>query len=100
MMNTRLIEDAINLVTEYNEVEGIYETYEDIKARAINWYNHTEITEAEMLAAVMLTGDFNPGMTWREIEEARAFFFPCEPLEFHNFHIGEVEAALRDERWR
>lgn len=100
MTNMRLIEDAVNLVIEYNEAEQIYETTEVIKARAMEWYNKTEIVDTEMLAAAVLTGDFDPGMTWREIEEARAFYFPCEPIELCNYHIGEIEASLYDAMWR
>ena len=32
-----------------------------------------------------------------DIEKLRQFYFPTEPFELH---IGEIEAALKDEEWR
>ena len=54
MMNLMLINETVRLIVEYNDFENIYETNENIRNRVIDWYNHTEITNSEMLAAVAL----------------------------------------------
>lgn len=100
MMNERLIADAVKMVIDYFESEGIYEETKTLDTRARDWYSHTEIVEPQMLAAVVMSGDFVPGITWDEIKQIEDFFFPSEPIEFTNFHIGEIEEALDDELWR
>ena len=42
MMNERLIAEAVKIVVDYFEAEGIYEATKTIDARARQWYNHTE----------------------------------------------------------
>lgn len=100
MMNEKLIAEAVKMVIEYFENEGIYEETKTLDARARKWYSNTEIVEPQMLAAVVMSGDFIPGITWNEIKQIEEFFFPSEPIEFTNFHIGEIEEALDDELWR
>lgn len=100
MMNERLIAEAVKMVIEYFEYEGIYEETKSIEARARDWYSHTEIVEPQMLAAVVMSGAFVPGIMWNEIKEIEEFFFPSEPIEYGNFHIGEIEEAQFDEFWR
>ena len=52
-----------------------------------------------MLAAVALEGPYNPDMKWNDLVAAKNFYFSSEPLEFSNFHIHEIEEALRDRFW-
>ena len=99
MMNTRLIEEAVQMVVELFEYEGISESTVTITARAINWYNHSEIVDSEMLAAVVISGDYNPSLSWKELERIKEFYFPSCPIEMDHFHIGEIEMAQRDMRW-
>lgn len=99
MMNERLIAEAVKIVVDYFEAEGIYEATKTIDARARQWYNHTEIVEAQQLAAVVISGDFVPGITIKEIQKIENFFFPMEPIEYGNFHIAEIEEALHDAEW-
>lgn len=100
MMNVGLINEAVELVAMINEANYIYETNVAIRARVENWYNHTEITDAETLAAVALNGDFTPNVRQYDIDTAREFYFPTVPFEYTEIHIHEIEDALNDELWR
>ena len=98
MLNERLINEAVKIVIEYFETEGIFEETESIRNRAINWYNHSEIVTPQMLAAVVISGDYRP-ITWDEVLEIEEFFFPSLPIEL-NFSVGEIEESYRDMLWR
>ena len=100
MTNTKLINEAAILVSKMNEANYISETTEAIRARVENWYNHTDITDAEMLAAVALNGDFDPVLRWDDLVAAKEFYFPTIPFEYTEFHISEIESALYDNLWR
>ncbi len=99
MMNTRLIEDAVKLVVELFEYEGISESTATITERATDWYNHTDITNDEMLAAVTIYGKYNSSLSWPELEKIKEFYFPSCPIEADHFHIGEIEMAQADMEW-
>lgn len=100
MMNLMLINETVRLIVEYNDFENIYETNENIRNRVIDWYNHTEITNSEMLAAVALHGPYDPDLRYSDFVAMREFYFPSEPIHTNNFHIHEIEMALDDEMWR
>lgn len=124
MMNMRLIEEAVKLVIDLYEAEGIMEATDTIRARAINWYERTEIVDAEMLAAATITGSYQVGTSWDDLLVWKEFYFPSTPIEetiariggyqfdedvlgfeeemlaMENFHIGEIEAAQRDAMWQ
>ena len=122
MMNMRLINEAVNLVIELFEAEGIMEATDTIRTRAIEWYNKTEIVDAKMLAAATITGSYQVGTSWDDLLNWKEFYFPSTPIEetvarigsYHfvddyfsektlameNFHIGEIEAAQRDAMWQ
>lgn len=88
MMNMRLIEEAVKLVIDLYEAEGIMETTDTIRARAINWYNRTEIVDAEMLAAATITGSYQIGTSWDELLCWKEFYFPTTPVEETMARIG------------
>lgn len=125
MISTKLIEDAVKLVINLFEVENIMESTATIKARAIEWYNNIEMTDAEMLAAATIIGSYQIGTSWNDLLEWKEFYFPSAPIEetiekisdyqfdeyssptieeamlaMENFHIGEIEAAQRDFIWQ
>lgn len=129
MMNMKLIEDAVKLVIDLFEAEGIMESTITIHARATEWYNKTEIVDAEMLAAATITGSYQVGTSWDELLNWKEFYFPSTPIEetiarigdYHfdddtidwlnsamedemlameNFHIGEIEDSQRDMMWQ
>ena len=97
MMNTALINAAIDLVTNINEANRIYETRANVQTRVENWYNHIDAADAETLAALALTGDFNPTFTDYKMAAAKDYYFPAVS---HAFHINEIESALFDALWR
>lgn len=129
MTNMRLINEAVKLVIDLFEAEGIMESTATIQARATEWYNKTEIVDAEMLAAATITGSYQVGTSWDDLLNWKEFYFPSTPIEetiariggYHfdeetfdwlnsamedemftmeNFHIGEIEAAQRDTMWQ
>lgn len=115
MTNMRLIAETVKLINDYFEAENITATNQTITNQAIEWYNHSEITDAEMLAAAVMTyGNYKPGTTWDELEQLRDFYFPSDFIHFcscgvdenrdeaitmNHFHIGEIEAAQKDAMW-
>ena len=109
MINTRLIEAAVKIVIDYYEAEGIYEATDTIRKRAIDWYSHTEIVDAYELAAVTISGSFESGLKYNEIQEITRFFFP-EPLEemntyaeyiliHDNYSMEEIKGCDLNENW-
>lgn len=129
MTNMRLIDEAVKLVIDLFEAEGIMESTVTIRTRATEWYNKTEIVDAEMLAAATITGSYQIGTSWDDLLNWKEFYFPSTPIEetiariggYHfdeetfgwlneamedemlameNFHIGEIEAAQRDAMWQ
>lgn len=94
MMNVRLIQEAIKLVNDYYDAQRKQEQNAVIIERAVNWYNNTEIVDAEMLAAMVIYGPYTPAISWNKCIEIKEYFFPTLPLEFTHFHIGEIEEAL------
>lgn len=99
MTNKALLDSAIKLVNQIFESEGIFETNNVLFTRAERWYNHTEITDVETLAAVIMYGDYDSSLRHKDICEIKEFFFPSIPLELCEFHIGEIEMALHDIDW-
>ena len=102
MMNDKLIKEAVKIVIEIEEAEGITEQTSNIEARALDWYNNTEITSAEMLAAATLNGSYDPSISWDTLEQLTDYYF-YEPennyLQYH-FSVGEIEDSYRDFLWR
>ena len=54
MTNIKLFQTAINKANEYCENHNITSDYMSLYSRISDWYNHTDITDPEMLAAVAL----------------------------------------------
>ena len=94
MLNEKLIADAIKIVIEYFEAEGIQEQTVSIRTRAIDWYNNTEIVEPYQLAAVVIYGKFVPTITYKEIKRIEEHYFPSD--RDINFSIEEIEMSLYD----
>jgi hypothetical protein len=119
MMNYDLINRTVKIVSDYYEAEGIFESNASIEAQAVDWYRHSEIVDALMLAAaVMNYGAYKPNTKWIELEHLRDFYFPNVSIDtiismlsgedeaaydkylaMSNFSIGEIEAAQNDARW-
>lgn len=102
MTNMNLIDKAVKLVQDYYAYENITELTEKTREKALSWYNHTEIVDAEMLAAAVIEyGDYSLRriVTWNELVSLQDFYFGV-PVEVGNFHIGEIENSLNDDMWR
>ena len=97
MMNWELIDNTTEQVGYFYECEGIMETSASIKARVIEWYEHSDIADIEVLSAAAYLGKYDPKITYDEILATRDMLFPQIPVELCNFHIGEIEEALNDE---
>lgn len=103
MTNYALIINAAKLVAEIEEAEGITETQETIINRARGWYNNTEITSAEMLAAATLNGSYDPSISWDTLVEwTKYYFYDPEDIRWSmpHFSVGEIEDSYRDYLWR
>jgi hypothetical protein len=96
MMNMSLIMEAVNMAGKYLEANNVYESDKALLKRAMRWYSMTEITSVQTLAAVTIHGEFEPGIKIGEIEAIEDFYFPQMPIEYGNYHIGEIEAAQHD----
>lgn len=99
MLNERLIKEATRLVVEYYEANQIMMTTDAVRKYVVMYYSNTEITDAETLAAVTLHMEHPNTLTYNKIQEIKEFYFPTMPIEYGNFHIGEIEEALNDELW-
>jgi hypothetical protein len=80
MTNWSLIEQATKLAQDFYSTENIYENSKITREKALDWYNHTEITDAEMLAAAVISGHYRAGTAWDELEDLKEFYFPSTPV--------------------
>lgn len=102
MTNWKLIDNVVDYLTDIYEAEHIMETRKAIQARVLNWYNHTDIADEQMLIAAAWIGDYSPSIKYSDIESARdVLFLEVYTPDFDgmNIHIGEIEEALNDEFW-
>ena len=102
MTNWKLIDNVVDCLTAIYEAEHIVETRKTIQARVINWYNHTDITDEQMLIAAAWIGEYSPSIKYKEIEDARdALFLEVYIPAFDSMeiHIGEIEEALNDAKY-
>jgi hypothetical protein len=99
MTNKKLISDTFKLVVDYLASEKDAYAYLDLDFNYIvenitNWYNHTEITDKYMLAAVAMESSYNPDFTWKTFESLRDFYFPhliSIEEEYYNNNFSEEE---------
>ena len=98
-MTYMTVEAAINLVIENLEANRIPCDTPSIRARVTSWYEHTDITDPEVLAACALEGkNWTPAATYQWMLEARDYWFPQNPYD--EIPIWEIEAAQRDAMWQ
>ena len=104
MLNMRLIEEEVELVEKIYEAEHLTFNHKTLTESAVNWYSNTEIVEAEMLAAIVMTAKCTPEVlaeiTWDELEKWREFYFPQVPFEYYEIGMAELKEARYDEFWR
>ena len=101
MLNMKLIEEAVKLVVDYYETERAVADTRGIRDSAIEWYSNTEIVDAEMLAAAVMTSPCRPHIlaeiTWDTLREWKEFFYPSIPFEYTEIHVHEIQEAIEDE---
>lgn len=100
MVNMNLIKEAVDIAAKLFEQENIAMNNDAIENRIVGWYNHTDITDAYELAVAAWLGDYNGKMNYEDVLEVKELMFPTEPLEIHNYHIGEIEEAMKDAEWQ
>ena len=97
MINATLIETAVDLANKIAAAAGIMMSDTCIRRRIENWYNHTDFTNPEILAACAIESDYNSNLSYSWAMETYHYYYPS--IE-DNIPIWEFEAALRDEIWR
>lgn len=99
MTNWTLINEATKEVSKLYEAERIMETEASIRKRVLDWYNHTDITELELLVAAAWLGGYHEAIEYDVIVATREMLYPQMPIEMYNFHVSEYEMALADMKW-
>ncbi len=94
IVNRRLYEEVFKIVVDAFEYEHILMDNKTIDRRITDWYNHTDYTDAETLAALVMYSDYKSHITPKDVEEIKEFFFPSAPS--FKIHISEIEMALHD----
>lgn len=92
------VENAVKIAVDLFEANHIVSDTESIRRRIYGWYNHSDVTDPEVLAACALEGkDWFPGATYEEMLEAKAEWFP--DVVYDDIAIWEIEAAQHDALW-
>ena len=94
IMNKKLYEEVFKTVVDAFEFEQIFMDNTTIDRRITDWYNHTDYTDVETLAALVMGSEYRASITCNEVEEMKEFFFPSH-LHFE-LSIAEIEMALHD----
>lgn len=92
MMNNTLIENAVTLASRYSNIDK-----NELRVNVINWYNNTDFTSDEVLAALAIEGSYKK-MSFSDIDKIiLAFKMLIEYDEYYNnFSIEEIEMAQND----
>jgi len=68
---------AINLVIDVEAANGEIENSKTVFDRVTSWYDNTDVTDPEILAACALMGkSFYAGVTYADMLTARDYWFP------------------------
>lgn len=98
-MKYSTVENAIALVIKNLEANHIAYDTECIRNRVYSWYNHSDVTDPEMLAACALMGqDWYPEATYEDMLDAREWWFPRYSDD--EISVWEIEAAQHDAMWQ
>lgn len=96
MTNTALIETAVDLANKIAATAGIMMSNTCIRCRVENWYNYTDFTNPEILAACAIDSDYNSNLSYSWIMETYHYYYPS--IE-DDIPIWEIEAAQHDVMW-
>ena len=93
------VEKAVQLVIDNLEANHMVSDSNSIRQRVYSWYNHSDVTDPQILAACALEGkDWFPGATYKDMLIAKEMWFPQDT--YNNISIWEIEAAQYDMFWR
>ena len=87
MTNERLLYEALEKAIQYCEAHNIAQDTPSLAKRIELWYNHTDIVDPEMLAALALESDTFEYLPMTIIENITYYYFP------------KYSVAEEDERW-
>ena len=77
-------EMALYLAIDALEAYNICPCAATLREKIYDWYNHTDVTDPEVLAAVALEGKkWRPDFTYDQMLEIRNYWFPQEQYEVH-----------------
>lgn len=82
MVNVNLIEEAIKLASEYYEANRLTVDTKSIVRRVLDWYNNSDIADAEILAAAAIESEYECGADYDTILEWKDYYFPEMPVEY------------------
>lgn len=99
MMNNRLVNKSVELVKNFNEANYINFNIKEVRAQVEEWYCNSDIADAEILAAAVIAYGYYTPVDYDKILRQKDYYFPEVPVECDNYHIGEIEAAMRDMQW-
>ena len=92
------VENAVKIAIDIFEAEHILVTTDSIRNTIYDWYEHTDVTDPEVLAACAIEGfRWYPGATYQEMLEIRDHWFPQDP--YNEISIWDIEAAQYDMFW-
>ena len=91
MVNCKLINEAADLAIAYYEANDLVCDSYNIKRRVRDWYNHTDIADAELLAAAAIESEYNCAIDYDTIIMWWIYYFPKTPVEYsENIHVSEL----------
>ena len=82
MTNMNLIEQAVQLAVNYFEANQISVNSNSIRHRVLEWYNYSDIADAETLAAAAIESEYDCGADYDTILEWKDYYFPEIPVEY------------------
>ena len=91
MVNYNLINRAIKLAISYYEANNYVCDSYNIERRVKDWYNHTDIVDAELLAAAAINSEYDCSIDYDLILMWREVYFFDTPIEYSgNIHVSEL----------
>ena len=85
MMNCKLINEAADLAIAHYEANGLVCDSYNIRRRVEDWYNHSDIADAELLAAAAIESEYECGADYNTILSWRDHYFPDAPIEYQGY---------------
>ena len=75
MTHYSTVEKAVELANNVLEASGIMMGNDTLRSRVFSWYNHTDVTDPEILAACAIFGYYDSDYTYDDMLKDRDFWF-------------------------